>query len=82
MGLLRHLLHDGRLPDAGRPHQQNRPLPLRGNGVLAGFVAGEICLNRIQNFLFCLPDIHIICPLPFRRFVRPAALPDLPLRPA
>ena len=79
--LFRYLLHDGGFPDSGRPHQQNRALPLRRNRVLTRLVLHKISLNRAEKFLFCLFDIHKIL-VSASRFIQGAVttirtLPDL-----
>ena len=53
-----HLLYNGGFPDAGRAHQEDRALFLRGNAVVAECVFLKVDPKGIANLFFCLRDIH------------------------
>ena len=56
--LLRDLLHDGGLADAGCADQEDGALPVDGKAILPEFVFGEIRFHGPFDLLFCLPDVH------------------------
>ena len=56
--LLGNLFHDGRFPDAGRAHQQNRPLADGGKQIISPFILAQVGTKGILNFLFCFLNVH------------------------
>ena len=55
--LLRHLLHNGSLADAGRSHEKDRPLPLRRDLIGACLVLLQIGPDCIDHFLLSFLDV-------------------------
>ena len=56
--LLRDLLHDGRLADAGRAQQEHGALPFGGKTIAAELVLREIRDHRVFDLLLRLLDVH------------------------
>ena len=77
-GLPGDLLHDLGLADTGRAHQQHGALADGGDHVGSQLVLHEICLQCIENFLFCLFDVHIASPLLQLRHLRQIRFVVLP----
>ena len=57
-GVRRDLLHDLRLTDARRPHQQHRSLPDGGDQIVPQLVFRQIGTKRVFDLLLRLLDIH------------------------
>ncbi len=66
-GLFDHL----RFADAGRAHQQQRPLPHRRDAVVPVFIPPEVCADGVFNLFFCLFNIHNGANPPSLRFDLP-----------
>ena len=64
--LLGHLLHNGGLSHAGRPHEQQRPLPDRWEAILSLPVLLQIRPQGIADLFLCLLDVHhsLLIPIP------------------
>ena len=62
------LLHDLRLADARRPHQEHRTLSDLRNPVNPILILVEVCFDCVLDFLFCSLNIHLN---------RTPSLPDL-----
>ena len=60
--VLRDLLHDGRLADAGRAQQEHGALSLGGEAVGAELVLREVGDHRVFDLLLGLLDVHAVLP--------------------
>ena len=60
--VLGDLLHDGRLPDAGRAQQEHGALPFGGQTVVAELVLRKVRQHGVFDLLLCLTDVHDCSP--------------------
>ena len=55
---LRNLLHNSRLPNTRRSHQEDGPLLLHWDNIVPELIFGKIRRHCVLDLFFCLFDVH------------------------